>query len=89
MKDSSRTAERIQGRYPHGSWLPHGCMIPSEPLITSPEPLIAPPEPMLPKIELSLWSKLLSLALCVEKANLLLKRLSSHRHLQQAHREKI
>ena len=73
MKDLSRTAERVQGRYPHGRWLPHGLAIPSEPLITSPEPLIAPPEPMLPKIELSLWSKLLSLALCVEKANLLLR----------------
>jgi len=40
MKDLSRTAERVQGRYPHGRWLPHGLAIPSGPLITSPEPLL-------------------------------------------------
>jgi hypothetical protein len=89
MKNSFRTAGSVQGRYPPGRWIPHGRAIPSEPLINFPEPLIAPPEPMLPKIELSLWSKLLSLALCVEKANLLLKGHTSHRHLQRSHKEKI
>jgi hypothetical protein len=89
MKNSFRTAGRVQGRYPHGRWIPHGRAIPSEPLITSAEPLIAPPEPMLSKIELSLWSKLLSLALCVERANLLLKGHTSHRHLEPSHKEKI
>jgi hypothetical protein len=78
MKGSSRTAGTVQGRYPRGRWIPHDGAIPTEPLITSPEPLIAPPEPMLPEIELSLWSKLLSFALCVEKTNLLLRGLTSH-----------
>jgi len=89
MKGSSRSEARVQGRYPHKSWVPRGRALPSEPLINPPEPLITTPEPMLPKLELSLWSKLLSCALCVEKAKLLVKGLRAHRHSGPSHKQKI
>jgi hypothetical protein len=73
MKSSPRSFVRVQGKYPHKSWVQHGLAIPPISVLTSPEPLIAPPEPMLPDIELHLWSRLLSLALIAEKMKLLLR----------------
>jgi hypothetical protein len=73
MKSSPRSFVRVQGKYPHQSWIQQGLAIPPTSLLTSPEPLIAPPEPMLPHIEIGLWSTLLSLALMLEKTRLLLK----------------
>jgi hypothetical protein len=86
MKDSPRAVEQVQGRYPHRSWIPHGRSVPPEPLMIPHEPLIAPREPMLTDLELSLWSKLLSLALCVEKTKLLLRALRYHPHAARHHR---
>ncbi|HYY26722.1 MAG TPA: hypothetical protein VE860_02200 [Chthoniobacterales bacterium] len=78
MKSSPRKFVRVQGKYPHQTWIQHGLTIPPISVLTSPEPLIAPPEPMLPDIELRLWSRLLSLALIAEKTKLLLRAARVH-----------
>ena len=78
MKNSRRKFVSVQGKYPHQTWIQHGLAIPPISVLTAPEPLIAPPEPVLAHIELHLWSRLLNLALIVEKTKLLFRAAGVH-----------